>query len=423
MSLSEENKDRLRFAYLCALFCWTVLVFGQLFTWIHDNEMFAVERDHKPFLTDICIYYAAGKLAVMAMHEPTNVYDIHLQDQVLKAVIAPVSPEKPWLIQYPPPVFVLASVLTLMTLPVAWGVFCLIGDSLLFLTLYQLLKDDLPVRKDYALIALGVCSSFPFWMCNRLGQLALYTVPSTILFWLLLRGKKQFSAGLSVALLLMKFQYLPFISAAGVVQGKLRFITGAILSCSLVLIASGLILGWQNLLNYPQTMVPAEFATNLYTGINPVEQQNLRALLVRVTGVDSPFNSRLCMVACLAVSLMLLLFWWKGLKTVDADMRFKFMCTLTIVCSLVFSPHAHTQDYLLLAVPVAWLWLEARGKTGVASKWSRIFVVSMPPLTWVLFVVDAIKPPVPLFLLLLPPLVTCAWFTFCRPKPHELKSI
>ena len=419
MSLSEENKDRLRFAYLCALFCWTVLVFGQLFTWIHDNEMFAVERDHKPFLTDICIYYAAGKLAVMAMHEPTNVYDIQLQDKVLKAVIAPVMPEKPWLIQAPPPVFVLASALTFMTLPIAWGVFCLIGDSLFFLALYKFLKDDLPSRKEYALIALGVCSSFPFWMCNRLGQLALYTVPSTLLFWALLRSKRQFSSGLSVALMLMKFQYLPFISAAGVVVGKVRFIIGAILSCLLVLIASGMLLGWQNIVDYPRIIGPAEFATNLYTGINPADQQNLRALLVRVTRVDSPFNSELCMIACLAVALALLIFWWKGLKNVDADKRFKFMCTVTIACSLVFSPHAHTQDYLLLAAPVAWLWLEAQGKPDPANKWSRIFVKCMPPLTWLLFVLDGIKPPVPLFLLLLPPLITCAWFTFCRTDSQQ----
>ena len=256
-----------------------------------------------------------------------------------------------------------------------------------------------------------------------MGQLALYCVPSTILFWSLLRNKRQFASCLSVALLLMKAQYLPFISAAGVVQGKVRFVIAAILSCTFVLVASGMLLGWQNLLNYPQIMVPAEFATNLYSGINPVEQQNLRSLLVRVTGVDSPLNSKICMIACLAVSLFLLLVWWKGLKKIDSDKRFKFLCTLTIVCSLAFSPHAHTHDYLLLAAPVAWLWLEAKSKSDRANKWARIFVKCLPPSTWLLFVLEVLKPPIPLFLLLLPPILVCAWFTFCRnsePQPAAI---
>lgn len=415
MSLSEDNKSRLRFAYLCALSVWTIMVFGQLFVWIHDKQMFAYISDNHPYLTDFCIYRAAGKLAIMAMQAPTNIYDIHLQDQVLRSIIAPVIPERPWVIQSPPPVFVFSSLLTFTSMTVSWAIFCLIGNTFFLFALYKLIEKDLKARKDFAFIALAVCSSFPFWVCNRQGQLAMFTVPSTILFWTLIRSKQNLGAGFSVALLLMKFQYLPFISAAGVVLGKVRFIVGAAVACSFILVASGMLLGWQNIIDYPKTMVPAEFATNLYTGINPAEQQNLRAMLVRITGVDSPFNSMLCMIVCLSSALALLIAWWKGVQKVDPDNRFKFLCTVTMVCSLVFSPHAHTQDYLLLSVPTAWLWLAARDRQTRCGKWTRFFVLTLPPITWAMFVVDAIRPPVPLFLLMLPFMLICAWFMYCVP--------
>ncbi len=401
---------------------WTILVFGQLFVWIHDNEMFAREDEKGPYLVDFSIYCAAGRLAVMAMHAPTNIYDIHLQDQVLRSIIAPVVPQKPWLIQSPPPVFLLAAPLTLASMPITWAVFCLIGNSLFLSSLYQLIKSDTCSRKDFLLIVIFVCSSFPFWMCNRLGQLALFTVPSTILFWTLIRDKRYVGSGFSVALLLMKFQYLPFIGAAGLVLGKFRFVVSALLSCSLTLITCGLILGWQNITGYLGAMVPAEFSTNLYTGINPVDQQNFRALLVRITGSEPLFNSKLCMAVCLLVALMLLIAWWKGLKKVEVNNRFKFLCILTIVCSLFFSPHTHTQDYLVLSLPAAWLWLEARRKSTRAGKWTRWFLLTLPGITWLLFLVDSVKPPIPPFVFLLPAMLSCSWFMFCVPE-RELNSL
>jgi Glycosyltransferase family 87 len=429
MILSEDNRRRLRFAYLSALAVWTLMVFGQLFVWIHDNEMFAyTDTDKntgqiKPYLVDFPIYCAAGKLAVMAMQAPTNIYDIPLQDRVLRSIIAPVVPEKPWVIQYPPPVFLFSAPLTLASMPFTWPIFCLIGDSLFLLSFYQFIKSDITSKKDFALLSLFICSSFPFWICNRMGQIALYTVPSTILFWTLIRTKRDLGAGFSTALLLMKFQYLPFIGAVGLVLGKVRFVVGGFIACSVILALCGFILGWQNITNYPSTMVPAEFATNLYTGINPVEQQNLRALLVRVSGNDSPFNSKLCMAVCLLSALALLVAWWKSLKNIEVNKRFKFLCTLTIVCSLVFSPHAHTQDYLMLSIPAALLWLESRERATRAGRWTRVFLLALPPITWALYLIDILKPPIPSFLFLAPALVICAWYMFCVPENEQKELV
>jgi hypothetical protein len=422
MTPSEHKIKLWRFAYVSALSIWALMAFEIFFEWLKKGEMFALYMEGHPYLIDFPLYYSAGLIANTAMHTPTNIYDIHLQDQVLRSVINPVVPELPWFIQYPPPLFVFASVLPLMSLPVAWGVYCLVGDAFVFLSLYLLLKDDCPTRKDFAYIALGVVASYPFWICNRLGQLALFTIPSAILFWWLLRIKRPLGAGVTSALLVLKFQYLPFLGVAGLVQGRIRYLLSAIVSCVIVAVTSGFVLGWPNILNYPQTVMHAEYATNLYSGVRPQDQQNIRSMLVRLTGSDSAIINKICVALCLIVAAVLFVLWLKSLKNIDPDNRFKFLVSLTVVCMLVFSPHAHTQDYLILAVPVAWIWLKPLQSGGPPSRWARYFVISLPMISWVLFMLDKIMP-IPTFMLIAPLVVAAAWASFCSPAAQAAACV
>jgi hypothetical protein len=409
--------------------------------------MFAVIRDGHPYIIDFPLYYAAGKLAHIAMQSPTNIYDIQLQDKILREIIFPVAPDPPWFIQYPPPVFLLATILPYFSLPAAWALWCIFGDAFFFFSLYMLLRRDLKSTKDFLYIVLAVCGSFPFWLCDRMGQIALITVPSAITFWCLLRSKRFLYAGFSTALIVLKFQYLPFLGLVGLAEGRLRFLAGALLSCATVAGLCGLSMGWQNVLTYPQTVMHAEYATNLYTGVNAREQQNIRALIVRTTGSDSPATNKICIGLCLLAALVLFAIWLQkragrgsnGMSSDDAgrseknadqasgnvddthsNKRFKFLASTTICCMLVFSPHAHTQDYLVLTVPAAWIWLESLKKNKAAKTWPRIFVIILPFLTWPLFIIDKFSP-VPPFALLAPALVAAGWATF-RPMAGKNES-
>jgi Glycosyltransferase family 87 len=422
MTPSEHRKKLWRFAYVSALSIWMLMAFEIFFEWFKKGEMFALYMDKHPYLIDFPLYYAAGLIANTAMHTPTNIYDIHLQDRVLRSVIAPVVPELPWFIQYPPPLFLAASVLPLMSLPVAWGVWCLVGDAFIFLSIYLLLKDDCPTRKDFAYIALAVGACYPFWVCNRLGQLALFTIPSAIMFWWLLRNKRPIGAGITSALLVLKFQYLPFLGVVGLVQGRIRYFLSALVSCVVVMATSGLLLGWPNVINYPQTVMHAEYATDLYSGVRPQDQQNIRSLLVRLTGSDSPIINKVCIALCLIVAAVLFVLWLKSLKSIEPNKRFKFLASLTIVCMLAFSPHAHTQDYLIMSVPAAWIWLESLRSGGPPSRWARYFVISLPMVSWVLFTIDKLLP-VPPFLLVAPFVVAAAWASFCSPAAQAAVSV
>ncbi len=394
------------------------MAFGKFIEWFNKGEMFAVYIDNHPYLIDFPLYYSAGLIGRMAMHGATNIYDIHLQDQVLRSLIAPVVPELPWFIQYPPPLFVFTTVLPFMPMPVAWGVWCLVGDALVFLSIYLLLKQDLPARKDFGYVFLGTVACYPFWVCNRMGQLALFTVPCAIIFWWLLRCKRPLGAGVTSALLILKFQYLPFLGLAGLVLGKVRYLISAVVSGLAIATLSGLILGWQNVLDYPQTVMHAEYATNLYSGVRPEVQQNIRSLLVRLTHNDSPEINRICIGLCLFMAIVLFILWMKGFKKVEPNNRFKFLCSLTIVCMLVFSPHAHTQDYLLMVIPCAWIWLASLRSQGPPSRWARNFVISLPLVSWALFIIDKFAP-IPPFTLLAPFIVAASWCSFCSPAAQN----
>jgi hypothetical protein len=421
VKLSEDRLDQIRFGFVAALAMWALCTFSTFVEWIKTNEMFALIKDKHPYVTDFAIYYTAGKLALQAMHTPTNIYDIVLQDRMLKSVIAPVAPEQPWFIQCPPPFFVVAAILPFFSLPVAWCIWVVAGDIFLFWALHYLLKDSLRSRKDFVVLAIAVAASFPFWVCNRMGQAALFTVPAAILLFALLKNGKSVAAGMTTLVLLMKFQYLPFLGLVGAAQGRVKFVVTAIASFAVAVLGSGLVLGMQNIIDYPRALMEGEYKVGVYSGVNTSDQQNLRALLMRLTGADSPVSNRVCIISCFVVALIIFALWLKGLKDVETQNRFKFLATLTICCMLFFSPHTHTQDYLALALPACWIWLETIKAKFSGAKWVKRFVISLPFVSWVMFVVDQLHPVVPPFTILLPLLVYSAYETFCA-KGKEAKE-
>lgn len=365
-----------------------------------------------PYVADFSIWYAAGKLATMAMQAPTNVYDIQIQDSVLRSVIAPVVPELPWSIHCAPPVFLLASIFPLVGLTTSWAVYCVLGDLCFLSVLYLLIKEDLHGRYDFAMIALAVCASFPFWVCNRTGQPTLITASATMLMLHFLRHKRPFLAGLPTALFSFKLQYLPFLGLTGVALGGWKFLCASGITYMMLAALSGSLLGWPNVLNYPGALVQGE-SSHQFSGVRIEDQQNIRSLIVRLTHSES--DNKLCVALCLLVAFLLFGAWvkpsFKELKGVAPEDRFKFLSTLTLICMLVFSPHAHKQDYLLLAVPAAWIWLALRNDAARAKRWAWILVVSLPIISWVLFIFDPLSP-VPTFIAVAPLLIVASWKTF-----------
>lgn len=417
MNLSEDRLDKIRFGFIAGLAMWAICTLSTFVEWSQTGELFAITKDGRPYISDFSVYYAAGKLAQLAMHAPTNIFDITLQDHVLKSVIAPVAPEQPWFIQCPPPFFVIAAIFPVFKIAVAWLLWVLVGDIFLFGALYYLLKDSLRTRKDFIVLSIAVAASFPFWVCNRLGQAALYAVPAAMLFWAFLKRRKPIIAGITTALILIKFQYLPFLGLVGTAYGRLKFVLSSIVSCVLTVAISGLLLGMDNIINYPRMLIEGEYKVGVYTGVNAIEQQNLRALLVRITGADSTLVNQICMVGCLVAAIAIFALWLKGFTRVEAQNRFKFLLALTVCTMLFFSPHAHKQDYIALIVPASFIWLETIRAEFKGAKWMRRFVVCLPFLSWIMFVVDQIHPIVPPFILVLPFLIWAAYETFCKNQP------
>ena len=118
MKLSADRLDKIRFAFVSALAMWTLCTFSVFYEWLQTGEMFAITKKGRPYVSDFPIYYVGGKMARMAMHQPTNLYDYSLQDKILKELITPVAPEQPFIIQYPPPFFVIASLMPFVSMPV-----------------------------------------------------------------------------------------------------------------------------------------------------------------------------------------------------------------------------------------------------------------------------------------------------------------
>jgi hypothetical protein len=100
---------------------------------------------------------------------------------------------------------------------------------------------------------------------------------------LLLRSESHFLAGLLTGFIVIKLQYAPLIVLVGLILGRLKFLYGLIISSSIFLLATLYVVGWDNIISYPSSLLYGE---SLQT-TGAVIMQNFRgqALLLLITSL------------------------------------------------------------------------------------------------------------------------------------------
>jgi len=121
-------------------------------------------------------------------------------------------------------------------------------------------------------------------------------------------------------------------------------------------------------------------------GVSASAMQNLRGELVLLFGDDTTLV-RQCALAALRSQWCFYVgygfsFTRKLLK-IEGKYAFRLLASVSILMGLAFSVHAHTQDYLIAAVPCMWLfqYLRVSGK----SKWLSLLLISFAGTSWLFF--------------------------------------
>lgn len=400
--MSDGGKQRLiRFALMSTLFVWAALSYAQLGVYMYKGILFARILQGRPYVSDFANHYNAAVLAAKCLRgEKVAVYNINVQNESIKALIAPVVPEEPFYLQYPPYFFALVLPLSLLPIQLAWLAWNIIGVILSILALCKLAKctelypkpreEPLPglptIPAKFLLIAFAF-SSFPAWLSLELGQTSIYLVAAASFMLYFLKRRKYVLAGIVSGFLMVKLQYAPIFWIMGMVNGRSRFLAGWLGCMTLLILVSIYVLGPDNVLQYPQALFSGETAHSL-SGVSSFMMQNLRGQIVLLLKDDSPLVIKLVLAA---FSLAILAVFYLNLRVVkDKSHRlFEPVAALGIMIAILTSPHTHTQDYLLLSVCCVLLWSWLGQGINAASKLRRILIskilIVFPALSWLLF--------------------------------------
>jgi hypothetical protein len=221
-----------------------------------------------------------------------------------------------------------------------------------------------------------------------MGQTSLYQFSVTAAFWLLLRYRKSVSAGLISAFLLVKLQYMPILLLIGAILGRWKYCLALLASSSVLTLITLKILGWNNIVSYPQSLIYGE-TSSAVNGVAAAAMQNLRGEMVLWLG-DGSGIVHLLTVGSFAAGLFLAAFLWlkayPRLETILGKNGFGVMAAVSILVSLIFSPHTHTQDYLTATIALIFLYPFIQSLPSSRSRAAlSVLCLGFPVLSWIFY--------------------------------------
>lgn len=408
---NQKLLNKLWFAYISALIMWTVLTYSNLVQAYLCNQSFAyvqesAEHPGDPFVytADFLLYYNDAVMSWECLNQnKIDVWDPQIQQSYLQKLVPHVELKKIFYSQYPPYLMVLCMPLSLVSLDAAYLIWELLGLTGIIFSVYSLLATTLKGRFERLFTYVAVLSTFPAWLCFRLGQIGMAIFPALMWYWIALDRKYWFRAGMLGGFCLLKLQYAPILFITGCFLGGIRFFAGYSLMGFIYLIGSIAVLGLDNVMNYPQALKMGEISGGQITGVSPESQQNLRGQLVILLGNDGSLV-HMIVVAIWGIATLYTAYLWWQFRTKDAGLteevkrrKFMILASITMLLQLVTSPHTHKQDYLFVTLPAIWLMYNVVGSypigepamPGVKNKHLllviRYMLLGFPILSWAFF--------------------------------------
>jgi hypothetical protein len=396
-------KHNLWFGYIVFLILWSGAVYNWLGQEIGKHELFARVIEGHPYVSDFVNVYNSASLAAACEKEKIDIYSPTVQAEFAKKLTAPVVPEQPFYLQYPPFLFAMVRPLAYFNLLGAWFVWCALGLALVVCSAVCLLRSSalgegqgkLP-RFTLIFTIAATLASFPTWLSVELGQTSLPLVPGLVAFWICSKNRRFFLAGLASGVVLIKLQYLPPVFIVGFLLGTWRYLAGFVTVGAAMSAISIWILGLDNVLRFPHALLSGESGHNV-SGVAADQMQNLRGNLVLLLGGDTSVVHIASMLAFALALAALAFLWWRRNKLSASASKtnqaasFRMLAAISTLIMLTFSPHCHTQDYLALVVPCIWLWFELaqmkkEGKSGRLLSLLQGLILLFPIFGWPFFV-------------------------------------
>jgi hypothetical protein len=324
---------------------------------LHDHTFF-YHRDANPqhmHTNDFVMDYAMGKLAMASPHE--KIYDEKVQSrywhEALRSEAADSTGDVGLSFYCPnPPQFILWCMpFSLLTMSQAY-VIRIVLTVLLGLggVIYlSSARGNWPpmvaaTATWLTLCSLAGCQSLHMSVSGGWLMLAFICV----YFGALLQGR-DILAGVALCLAAYKVQYAPFLLVPALAMKKWKIVLSAGLCELALLIVSGFVLGFDNILDFPRGLLSGE-QSNGVTSVNPQVMIDLRGLLSPY--VSQHFLIPLC-IAAIIPALICTGYACRKAYLSGNKQSFAFSLALLLLAAVCFGPHNHMPDCLFFISIVA----------------------------------------------------------------------
>jgi hypothetical protein len=405
MKFAAQNPEKIKnltwFAAISALTIWQVFVLNLIF--VEPIAKHTALAYHDPTggknvgtrVADFVEFYTAGCMAASA--DSHKIYDADLQLQYMNKIIAPYHLDSPAYCQYTPLVFIM--MIPLASFPpetalVLWSVGGLIAGFLGAIVLMRHLRWTWRQRILFLLLLL---TSSVGVLTLAMGQISWWYFGLLSVYLYCLMTGKDLWAGIALTFTVVKPHYMVFYAIPPLVYGRWRLLITAFITGLLLLLVAGTMLGWENILNYPQYVMKAE--VHPYGNVYPQQTACIHALFSIY--LDKHLALKLSLAATLIALAIACGIWILARRTGGIDSPISYWATaVMILCSLSLSAHTNIHDTILIAVPAMLTLVGKADKEAVKSIWLKIWrllILTYPITSWLL-----IMPPVASVFLRLP---------------------
>jgi hypothetical protein len=307
---------------------------------------------------DFAAFYTAAH--IIHSGNAHSLYDLSLQAQVQQALLAPHG----WafqdgLLPYPyPPVLALIFI-PLSFLPLAWAfpAWNLINVALIFACVTLLLRHQRRhSSRDLVLASLVVFAFFPVFQALFVGQSSPLVLFALTLTYLALKSERDYLAGVTLGLGLVKPQFFLVIAAILLFRRRWRTVFAFGVTALVLLLISYAMVSMDGLLSYLDLIREMSTWNGVY-GMDPTIMANVRGTVYRAGDLyHAWFGTELSPALLGTITLLLslpvfawLLYIWEG-QWNPAPPEFELQFGLTVLAALLLSPHLHGHDLILLVL-------------------------------------------------------------------------
>jgi hypothetical protein len=289
--------------------------------------------------TDFLNFYVGA--SIVRQGDGAELYNRDTQDREYKSLVRYTSNQY---FLHPPFEAAALAPLTVLSLKHAYIAWMLFNVALLGCLPLLLIPCVSFVNRRPYLVLLAFCF-LPVAIALNTGQDSLVLLFVFAAGYLLLSRGHKFVAGLVLALVAIKFQYLAILVPLLLFSCQLRLLAGMASGGALLTVVSLLVTGPRGLLRYFD-FVRTFDAHGGYGGLNPLVMVNARGFLAGLGYNDyaSRYGAIIGAVLVMAAAL------WTLLNHRENVFELEFALFITL--ALVASPYAHFPDMTILVLPV-----------------------------------------------------------------------